>query len=37
MGNQYRLVVKIDYASGTVFIRFVGDHAYYDRIDAEKV
>lgn len=36
-GNQYRLVVKINYASGTVFIRFIGDHADYDRIDAEKV
>jgi mRNA interferase HigB len=36
-GNQYRLVVKINYASGTVFIRFIGAHAAYDKIDAEKV
>ncbi len=36
-GNQYRLVVKINYESGTVFIRFIGSHADYDRIDVERV
>jgi mRNA interferase HigB len=36
-GNHYRLVVKMNYDSGTVFIRFVGTHAEYDRIDAESV
>lgn len=36
-GNQYRLVVKINYESGTVFIRFIGSHAEYDRIDVERV
>jgi mRNA-degrading endonuclease HigB of HigAB toxin-antitoxin module len=29
-GNNYRLVVKINYDYGQVFIRFVGTHAEYD-------
>ncbi len=36
-GNQYRLVVQIHYNTGIVYIRFVGSHAEYDRIDAEQV
>ena len=37
-GNDYRLVVKINYpASHRVYIRFVGTHAEYDRIDVEEV
>lgn len=36
-GNKYRLVVKIHYNTGTVFIRFVGTHAQYDKIDVEKI
>ena len=36
-GNKYRLVVRINYASKTVFIRFVGTHRKYDRIDVETV
>jgi len=33
-GNNYRLIVKIHYTTGIVFIRFAGTHAQYDRVDA---
>lgn len=36
-GNDYRLVVKINYPYRVVYIRFVGTHAEYDGIDAEEV
>lgn len=36
-GNHYRLVVKIQYNIQIVFIRFVGTHKQYEKIDAEKI
>lgn len=33
-GNKYRLIVKINYDFGLIWIRFVGTHAAYDKINA---
>ena len=36
-GGAYRLVVSIDYQYQRVYIRFIGTHADYDRINAAEV
>ena len=32
-GNDYRLVVLVRYDKGLLFVKFVGTHAQYDKID----
>ena len=34
-GNSYRLIVKFNYTKQWAFIRFIGTHAEYDKIDAK--
>lgn len=36
-GNEYRLVVRINYQAQIIFIRFIGTHAEYDKIDATNI
>lgn len=36
-GNHYRLVVAVNYSHGIVYIRFVGTHSEYDKIDVSSV
>lgn len=36
-GNSYRLIVKINYDYQMVWIRFVGTHAQYDKINANEI
>ena len=36
-GNKYRMVVEMQYRAGIVWIKFIGTHAQYDKIDVENV
>ncbi len=36
-GNDYRLVVWVKYEPGLLFVRFIGTHRQYDKIDVETI
>jgi mRNA interferase HigB len=36
-GNDYRLVVAVDYDKGIIWIEWIGSHKAYDRIDAIEI
>jgi len=36
-GNDYRLVVAVAYRFGAVYVKFIGTHGEYDRVDADTV
>lgn len=36
-GNKYRLVVHFAYAHGIAYIRFIGTHRQYDKIDVKTI
>jgi mRNA interferase HigB len=36
-GNKYRLIVKIWFGGQAVFVKFVGTHRAYDRVDVKKL
>ena len=36
-GNSYRLVVKFNFDKQWIFIRFIGTHSEYEKIDADTI
>ncbi|WP_181307720.1 type II toxin-antitoxin system HigB family toxin [Rufibacter sp. XAAS-G3-1] len=36
-GNSYRLIVQFNYARQWAFIRFIGTHSEYDKVNAETI
>ncbi|KZM40323.1 toxin RelE [Marinomonas sp. SBI22] len=36
-GNKYRLIVAVNYAFAMVYVRFVGTHAQYDKVNAATI
>lgn len=35
--DDYRLIVEVNYQKGWVFIKFVGTHTEYDKIDSNTI
>lgn len=36
-GNKYRIVAMIHFSTRTLYIRFVGTHSQYDKIDCKNI
>jgi len=36
-GNKYRLIARIIFGARTVFIRFIGTHAEYDKVNLSRL
>jgi len=36
-GNKYRIIAMIHFNTRTIYIRFVGTHKQYDKIDCKKI
>ncbi len=36
-GNNYRLVVRVNFEKQWLFIRFIGTHEEYNKVDAENI
>lgn len=36
-GNAYRLIVAVAYRIGAVYIKFIGTHKQYDKVDAATI
>lgn len=36
-GNRYRILVAVQYEFGIVYIRFIGTHSEYDKMDAATI
>ncbi len=36
-GNKYRLVTWVNYQHNVVYVRFIGTHQAYDKVDAQTV
>lgn len=36
-GNKYRLVVEIQYQAKIIWVKFIGTHAQYDKVNVEEI
>jgi mRNA interferase HigB len=36
-GNKYRLIVKINYYAKIVFVKFIGTHKQYDKVNIKEL